>query len=61
MMVLADALDIADSVEEALVQVEGRPEWATLSKEEKIVEALSLFSRGVYLPLSTAGKPEDKR
>lgn len=61
MMVLADALDIADSVEEALVQVEGRPEWATLSREEKIAEALSLFSRGVYLPLTTAGKPEDTR
>ena len=60
MMVLADALDIADSVEEALVKVEGRPEWPTLSREEKIAEALSLFSSGVYLPLSSPGKPADK-
>ena len=57
MMILADALDIADSVEDALVKVEGRSEWPTLSREEKISEALSLFSRGIYLPLSSSGKP----
>lgn len=61
MMILADALDIADSVEEALVKVEGRPEWLALSRQEKIAEALSLFSRGVYLPLSSSGKPADKK
>ena len=60
MMILADALDIAEQVENALVKVEGRPEWQKLPTEEKISEALSLFSGGTYLPLASPGKAAGK-
>jgi len=51
MMILADALDIADSVEEALVKLESREDWGMLSRAEKMRVSLKLLSEGKYLPL----------
>ena len=53
MMVLADALDIADAVEEILIKLESREDWGILSKEEKINASLKLFSEERYLPLKS--------
>lgn len=52
MLVLADALDIADHSEEAMVKAESRDDWGVLSREERIAEALKILSEGTYLPLS---------
>lgn len=52
MLVLADALDIADHAEEAMVKAESREDWGVLSREERITEALKILSEGTYLPLT---------
>ncbi|MBL3538460.1 hypothetical protein [Aminivibrio sp.] len=52
MLILADALDIADLAEEAMVKAESRGDWGVLSREERIAEALKIISEGTYLPLT---------
>ncbi|MGI6251874.1 MAG: hypothetical protein ACOYJV_00365 [Aminivibrio sp.] len=52
MMVLADALEIADFVEEAIIQAESNPDWGALSPHEKTETAIKMFSKGVFLPLA---------
>jgi tetratricopeptide (TPR) repeat protein len=52
MMVLADALDIAEFAEDAMVAVESRDDWGILSREERISIALKMFTEGTYLPVS---------
>lgn len=52
MLVLADALDIADPCEEAMVKAESRDDWGVLSREERIAEALKIISEGTFLPLT---------
>ena len=51
MLILADALDIADHSEEAMVKAESREGWGVLSREERIAAALKIISEGTYLPL----------
>lgn len=51
MMILADALEIADFVEDAMVKTESRNDWGTLSRSERTEAALKMFSEGVFLPL----------
>lgn len=53
MLVLADALGLADAAEDIMVQLEGRQDWNVLSKQEKVKEALRLLSEGKYLPLKS--------
>ena len=50
MMILADALDIADSVEDVIIKLEARSDWGVLTGEERLVAALELISSGRYLP-----------
>lgn len=51
MMILADALHIADFVEDAMIKAESRSDWGLLSQEEKVKTALEIISQGVYLPV----------
>lgn len=51
MMILADALEIADYVEEAMIRVEGRDDWEGLEGHGRIEAALKMFSKGGFLPL----------
>ena len=51
MMILADALEIADFVEDAMVKAESKDDWSALSRYERTEEAIKLFSGGVFLPL----------
>ncbi|HCL78413.1 MAG TPA: hypothetical protein DIC53_00425 [Synergistaceae bacterium] len=50
MMILADALHIADSVEDAMVRLESRQDWAARTTDERIDAAVALFVQGRYLP-----------
>ncbi|HRX27240.1 MAG TPA: hypothetical protein P5219_10515, partial [Aminivibrio sp.] len=52
MLILADALEIADHTEEAMVKAESREDWGVLSREERIAAALKILSEGSYLPLT---------
>lgn len=52
MMVLADALHIADYAEDAMIKAESREDWGLLSREEKVLAALEIISRGVYMPVN---------
>ncbi|MDD3514249.1 hypothetical protein [Aminivibrio sp.] len=52
MLILADALEIADHAEEAMVKAESREDWGVLSREERIAAALKILSEGTYLPLT---------
>lgn len=54
MMVLADALHIADSVEDAMVRLESRQDWAARTTDERIDAAIALFLQGRYLPRDEA-------
>ena len=53
MLVLADALGLADAAEDIMVKLESRQDWNVLSKQEKVKEALKLLSEGKYLPLKS--------
>ncbi len=49
MLVLADALGIADAAEDIMVKLESRTDWGVLSKEERIKASLKLLSEGRFL------------
>lgn len=51
MLILADALEIADHAENAMVTLESREDWGKLSREKRIAASIDLFSQGRYLPL----------
>jgi hypothetical protein len=51
MLILADALEIADHAENAMVKLESREDWGKFSREKRIANAIDLFSQGTYLPL----------
>lgn len=51
MMILADALGIAEFAENAMVKMESREDWGLLSQKEKIIASIALFSEFEFLPL----------
>ena len=51
MLVLADSMGIADFVEDALVRLEARDGWRSVSREERIASAIRLFREEAFLPL----------
>lgn len=53
MLVLADALGLADAAEDIMVTLESREDWNVLSRQEKVKESLKLLSEGRYLPLNS--------
>ena len=53
MLVLADALGLADAAEEIMIKLESRQDWNVLSRQEKVKESLKLLSEGKFLPLKS--------
>ena len=53
MLVLADALGIADAAEDVMVKLESREDWGVLSKTERVKTSLKLLSEGKYLPMES--------
>lgn len=53
MLVLADALGIADAAEDIMVKLESRTDWGVLSREERIKTSLKLLSEGRFLSVGS--------
>ncbi len=50
MLVLADALGIADHVEDVLIKLESGRDWGVLSARERMVAAIKFISDGRFIP-----------
>lgn len=50
MMILADALHVADIAEDVMVRLEGRTGWGERTKEERISEAIDLLVKAPPFP-----------
>ncbi len=50
MLVLADALGIADHVEDVLIKLESGRDWGGLSDRERMVSAIKFISGGLFIP-----------